>query len=133
MNRERLSKPIEWLDFTLGLLLGILLTTLVGLFIDRSEAEAAPSVGIKCRIDSVTTVQRTARISIKSNKPIHYGQTSVQFSYLDADRRQKWVTRDEGYGAVVTVVRPASAREWGLFRAWHAGTKCREYAVGGPF
>lgn len=134
--RERikavLDRPIDVASFITGVLLGALLAAFVWVLVTPDKAEAAPAAGISCRISSVTTVQRTARVTIKSNKPIVYGQTSVQFSYYDKNMRQQWITRDAGYGAVVTVVRPAGAREWGLFKAWHAGTRCRDYAVGGP-
>jgi hypothetical protein len=96
-------------------------------------APAQAATPIRCQTANVTTVQNTARVTIKSNKPIRYGQTSVQFSYVGSDRRQHWITMDSGYGAVIYVKRPAGAREWGLFRTWHAGTRCRDYAVGGPF
>lgn len=134
MNREqikaRLNRPLHWVDYLTGVLTGILLVVGI-LVIAKSDRADAATVGIRCQTANVTTVQNTARVTIKSNKRIVYGQTSVKFSYFDRNMRQQWVTMDSGYGAVIFVKRPAGAREWGLFKTWHAGTRCRDYAVGG--
>jgi hypothetical protein len=135
MNREqikaRLDRPLSLLDFFVGFGFGVILMIASLAFVTRAEAAPAAS-GITCWTKNVTTVQNTARVTIKSTKKIVYGQTSVKFSYFDANMRQQWITRDAGYGAVIYVVRPKGSREWGLFKTWHAGQPCSAYAVGGP-
>lgn len=118
---------------TLAVGLLILALIVVGLVFFSNRAEAAPSALIRCYVSKVSVVQRVATVTIKSNRPIHYGQTSLKASYFDRGMVQRWITQDAGYGATIRVTRPATNfREWGVFRTWHAGTQCRTYALGGP-
>lgn len=92
---------------------------------------AAYAAGIVCSVSKLTITSRTATVTIKSNKRIVYGQTSMYARYVGTNLAIYTITLDDGYGATIRATRPVKSREWASFTPFHAGTKCKTKEVSG--
>lgn len=94
----------------------------------NGDVASAAAPAIKCSA-SAQLVQRTAAVTIESNRPIRTGQTSLVATYIKRDHTWATIKMDAGYGSLIHVRRPADSRGWRSFQTWHAGTKCRTLLV----